>query len=382
MDKIRVTSDADDNLRLDPDPGSLLATDTKLTPADVTVVGSAYTNSSFAAFANRPTATMLFAYDTSGKKDRLWLQNPANAWTVTNPLSTGLDLGTDVGFDIAGAENRGYVAGHAVRALRRTALQPSTWTTGKTRQLGRIGEQRRRDRARCLGGPVEKTWDRRGRVVGAPARPRRTGNRQCPANPSALISRVLPRTEAASTAGFDDEAALVARLATGDREEALAALYDVYGRRLYTLGVHLLHDRGLAEDLVQETFVRLWRSAERYDPRRSSVRTFIYTLARRAAVDLWRRSSRAPSAIADTPETEDGVGGAAFDEVVLRLDVGEALDTRRPPTARCSSSSTTATSRKPRSRSGSVSPSARSRRARCTRCVHCPAELKERGLVD
>ena len=149
------------------------------------------------------------------------------------------------------------------------------------------------------------------------------------ANPS-VISRVLPSAEAAPAAGFDDEAALVARLATGDREEALTALYDIYGRRLYALGIHLLHDRGLAEDLVQETFVRLWRSAERYDSRRSSVRTFIYTLARRAAVDLWRRSSREPSASADTPETEDNVGGAAFDELVLRLDVGEALDTLTP----------------------------------------------------
>jgi len=159
------------------------------------------------------------------------------------------------------------------------------------------------------------------------ARPRRT-EPEMSANPS-VISRVLPRTEAASPTALD-EAALVALLATGDREEALAALYDLYGRRLYALGVHLLHDRGLAEDLVQETFVRLWRSADRYDPRRSSVRTFIYTLARRAAVDLWRRSSREPSAIADAPETEDGVGGAAFDEVVMRLDVGEALDTLTP----------------------------------------------------
>ncbi len=159
------------------------------------------------------------------------------------------------------------------------------------------------------------------------ARPRRT-EPEMSANPS-VISRVLPRTEAASPAALD-EAALVARLATGDREEALAALYDLYGRRLYALGVHLLHDRWLAEDLVQETFVRLWRSADRYDPRRSSVRTFVYTLARRAAVDLWRRSSREPSAMADAPETEDGVGGAAFDEVVMRLDVGEALDTLTP----------------------------------------------------
>jgi len=138
VDKIRVTSDADDNLRLDPDPGILLMNDTKLTPADVTVVGSAYTNSSFAAFANRPATTMLFAYDTSGKQDRLWLQNPANAGTLMNPLSTGLDLGSDVGFDIAGTANRGYVAGtHSERSGAR--LYTIDVTTGKTRQLGRIG---------------------------------------------------------------------------------------------------------------------------------------------------------------------------------------------------------------------------------------------------
>ena len=155
-----------------------------------------------------------------------------------------------------------------------------------------------------------------------PARPRRT-ERNLPANPS-IIARLLPRTEEHAAVALD-EAALVGRLAAGDRDEALAALYDLYGRRLYALGVHLLRDRGLAEDLVQETFVRLWRSAHRYDPRRSSVRTFVYTLARRAAVDLWRKSSRHPAATADAPEPEDGVGGAAFDEVVLRLDVGDAL---------------------------------------------------------
>ena len=144
-----------------------------------------------------------------------------------------------------------------------------------------------------------------------------------------MISRLLTRTESRSADALD-EAGLVARLAAGDREEALAALYDLYGRRLYALGVHLLRDAGLAEDLVQETFVRLWRSADRYDPGRSSVRTFVYTLARRAAVDLWRRSSREPATTADGLDTEDGVGGAAFDEIVLRLDVGEALGALTP----------------------------------------------------
>jgi len=139
-----------------------------------------------------------------------------------------------------------------------------------------------------------------------------------------VIAEPLPHPDT-QPAPTQDEAALVARLAAGDRDEAVAALYDLYGRRLYTLGLHLLHDRGLAEDLVQETFVRLWRSAHRFDPGRSSVRTFVYTLARRAAVDIWRRSSRSPAGTAARPETEDAVGGAAFDELIVRLDVGEAL---------------------------------------------------------
>jgi RNA polymerase sigma-70 factor, ECF subfamily len=148
------------------------------------------------------------------------------------------------------------------------------------------------------------------------------------ANPLA-IARLLPRPDAPTAVALD-EAALVARLAAGDCDRALGELYDLYGPRLYSLGVHLLHDRGLAEELVQETFVRLWRSAGRYDRERSSVRTFVYTLARRAAVDLWRRSSRAPAPTAHAADAEDFQGGAAFDELVLRLDVGEALDTLTP----------------------------------------------------
>jgi hypothetical protein len=139
VDKIRVTSDADDNLRLDPDPGSLLATDTKLTPADVTVVGSAYTNSSFAALASRPTTTELYAVDVGASPDRLWLQQPANAGTLMNPKALGTELGRDVGFDIAGADNIGYLAGTSAGRMA-TQLYQVDLATGKTRRLGRVGD--------------------------------------------------------------------------------------------------------------------------------------------------------------------------------------------------------------------------------------------------
>jgi Domain of unknown function (DUF4394) len=139
VDKIRVTSDARDNLRLNPDDGTLLSVDTMLTPADVKIVGSAYTNSSFTAFVTRPAATVLYAYDVSGKVDRLWIQNPANAGTLVMPKSTGLRLRGNPGFDIAGVDNVGWVAG-TEEGRSRARLFKLDINTGRTKSVGRIGD--------------------------------------------------------------------------------------------------------------------------------------------------------------------------------------------------------------------------------------------------
>jgi len=139
VDKIRVTSDADDNIRLNPDEGNLLSKDTSLTPADVMVVGSAYTNSSFTAFTTRPTVTELYALDIAPSKDRLWIQRPANNGTLIMPVSLGFNLGANAGFDIAGSNNVGYVAGTQM-GRSSAELWRVDLATGKTRSLGRIGK--------------------------------------------------------------------------------------------------------------------------------------------------------------------------------------------------------------------------------------------------
>jgi len=139
VDKIRVTSDADDNLRLNPDDGTLLSVDTKLTPPEVQVVGSAYTNSSFTAFVTRPTVTELYAYDIGASPDRLWIQRPANAGTLIMPLSTGLELGGNVGFDVAGVNNIGWLAG-TPKGRSASRLYRLDVNTGRTKSLGRIGD--------------------------------------------------------------------------------------------------------------------------------------------------------------------------------------------------------------------------------------------------
>lgn len=121
------------------------------------------------------------------------------------------------------------------------------------------------------------------------------------------------------------ESALVERVAAGDRREPLTELYQRYAGRLYGLGVRLLGDEGLAEELVQETFVRLWRSAPRFDSEQGTVRTFLFTIARRAAVDLRRRPSSRPLA----ELSEDGGGAAsddAFESLLLGLEVRDAME--------------------------------------------------------
>ena len=74
---------------------------------------------------------------------------------------------------------------------------------------------------------------------------------------------------------------------------AIAELYDRYAGLLVSLADRILHDRQEAEDVLQEVFVQVWRIAERYDSRRSSVSTWLVMLMRCRALDRYRsRSAR------------------------------------------------------------------------------------------
>lgn len=119
---------------------------------------------------------------------------------------------------------------------------------------------------------------------------------------------------------MDDCAALLVAVASG-QESALEQLYSDYERRLYGFGLRLLGSAGLAEELVQETFLRVWRQARKFNPGRGTCRTFLFTLARRIAVDLWRRpSSRELELQAEEPAADPS--GAVVTSVV----VSQALD--------------------------------------------------------
>src|ERR671911_2180475 len=82
--------------------------------------------------------------------------------------------------------------------------------------------------------------------------------------------------------------ALVSRVAGGD-ERAFLELYDRYSRPVYATGFRLLGDAQLAEELVQDAFTSVWRSAASFDPARASFATWLYRVARNRATDLDRR---------------------------------------------------------------------------------------------
>ena len=127
------------------------------------------------------------------------------------------------------------------------------------------------------------------------------------------------------TSTLDEEDA---RLLVRHDDDAMRALYRRYERRLYGFGLRLLGgNSGLAEELVQESFTRLWQSARRFDRERGTVRALLFTIARRVAADLLRR----PSSRAFAPEPEDAAAfDARADEILLAVTVRDAMMSLSP----------------------------------------------------
>ena len=75
--------------------------------------------------------------------------------------------------------------------------------------------------------------------------------------------------------------------------DAFAALYDRHSRSAYSRAHKLAGEKQAAEDLTQDAFIKVWRSADRYRPERGSVRTWILSVVRNRAIDQLRaRASR------------------------------------------------------------------------------------------
>ncbi len=114
-----------------------------------------------------------------------------------------------------------------------------------------------------------------------------------------------------------DEVGLVLAVAAGS-EDALVALYDRYAAGVHAIAFRLTGDRGIAEEVVQETFLALWNRAEAFDPSVASLGTWLRSIARNRSVDRLRAAGRRVQLVALPGGTGDD--DAAASSSMDRLD--------------------------------------------------------------
>jgi RNA polymerase sigma factor (sigma-70 family) len=118
--------------------------------------------------------------------------------------------------------------------------------------------------------------------------------------------------------------ALLAGLGTGD-PEAAAAFVGRFQRRVYGLALTIVGEARAAEDVAQEAFVRAWRHAGAFDPRRGTVVTWLLTITRNLAIDAVR--VRRPVAVDPATILDLDIAGAERlpDELAALRDDADRL---------------------------------------------------------
>jgi RNA polymerase sigma-70 factor (ECF subfamily) len=105
------------------------------------------------------------------------------------------------------------------------------------------------------------------------------------------------------------------------RERDVREAYAAHAGELYGFAVRSLGDSGLAEEAVQETFLRAWRAGDRFDPQIGSLRTWLFAILRNVVIDLGRARSVRPGV------AEGGVEPSVdpLDDALLAWQVEEAM---------------------------------------------------------
>ncbi len=132
-----------------------------------------------------------------------------------------------------------------------------------------------------------------------------------------------------------DLQSIMGQVVLGD-ERAFAGLYDALAAVVYGTVKRVLRDPAMSEEVTQEVFVELWRTAARFDPTRASVSTWAVTIARRRAVDRVRaeqsqrnRIERASQRRPDDVENTDVSVIASLDVERVQRALAELPDDQR-----------------------------------------------------
>lgn len=142
------------------------------------------------------------------------------------------------------------------------------------------------------------------------------------------VDRCFHPSDVTGKPANDEDARLMRRVAEGDAQ-AYRQLVDTHVRSILAFGARLLNDREEAEELAQETFLRAWQHAERYEPT-SRLTTWLHTIARNQALDRLRKRRPSP----DMNAVEEAPGSSRPSEYLERKRtaqrVSEALERLAP----------------------------------------------------
>jgi RNA polymerase sigma-70 factor (ECF subfamily) len=97
---------------------------------------------------------------------------------------------------------------------------------------------------------------------------------------------------------------LITQVVEGD-ETALEALYDRYAAIILGICLKIIGDHAIAEEILQETFWRVWQSATTYQSQRGSFKTWLFKIARNLAIDVYRQHSVRPQARTEDMDIND-----------------------------------------------------------------------------
>lgn len=123
---------------------------------------------------------------------------------------------------------------------------------------------------------------------------------------------------------------LLKAIAQGD-EQALSELYDAFAAAINGVLLRMLGDSTRAEEVLQDTFLRVWRSAGDYDPSKGRPFTWMVNIARNRAIDMLRSSGvRKAGAIQSIDKAVYGLGSDDTTDAVEAADVKGTLGRLRP----------------------------------------------------
>ena len=125
---------------------------------------------------------------------------------------------------------------------------------------------------------------------------------------------IFPRSPGRETSKMDDEQevvsqALLRAISSGD-QAAFASLYDNYSSPLYSMAYRMLNSSEAAAEVVQDTFLSVWKDAGRYDAGLGKVFTWMVMILRRKAINRLRHDTRRLPAGLDSGKDAAGEGGS------------------------------------------------------------------------